>query len=81
MRHPRYPSTHSKAVYQVQQKRLTDVAKAFDELETIDISIISLMVRRDYATANERKRAKKLRKERPARLRGHLRLVRNDEQS
>jgi len=76
------------------ERLLVDVADAFDQLDTLNISATSLMVRRDYATTRrQRKRADALRDDAAghrARVRrslgrdatpSHLRLVSDDERS
>lgn len=63
------------------ERHLVDVADAFDQLDTININVISLMVRRDLATEHQRKRASAARVRDRRSSRGHLRLVGDDEQS
>lgn len=63
------------------EQRLADVARVFDQLETIDVSIISLMVRRDHATAKQRQRSATCRKHEGRSPRGLLRLVSDGERS
>lgn len=62
-------------------RRLAEIARIFDQLETIDVSVISLMVHRDYATARQHKRTAAARKRDGRSPRGLLRLVTDDERS
>jgi hypothetical protein len=63
------------------ERRLAEVARIFDQLETINVSVITLMVRRDYATAQQRKRTASSRRREGKSPRGLLRLVTDDERS
>lgn len=57
------------------EHRLVEVARIFDQLATIDVDVISLMVRRDYATAQRREQAGALRRRDGKSSRGLLQVV------
>ncbi len=63
------------------KRRLAEVARVFDQLATIDVDVISLMVRRDYATAQRREQAGASRRRDGKSSRGLLRVVSDDGQS
>lgn len=62
-------------------RRLAEIARVFDELETLDVSVIHLMVHRDYATEQQNRRTAAARIREGRSPRWLLRLVSDDERS